>query len=108
MYGLMHESKDEEIPLYGTIPRTGNSWTVKVKERKTTTGCTINGSIEGYGVFPFERYKGIPVIDFTGESFDRCFESLKLHDHYHPAQKESDLVPFIDEHIKRGFKVIPA
>lgn len=108
MYGLMHESKETELPLYGSIPRTGKEYTVTIKERKTTTGCTITGSISGYGPFPFERFPGIPVIDFTGESFDRCFESLKLHDQYHPAQNPDDLVPFIDEHIKRGFKVIPA
>ena len=79
-YGLIHQSFKPDIPLYGTICRTGKEWTVQLKDKTTPTGSTISGNITGYGPFPRDKYPDIPVVDFTGEPFDRCFDGLKLLD----------------------------
>lgn len=76
----MHEPYAPDEPLYGTICQGGKEWTITLKEKSTSTGATISGTISGYGSFPYEKYSYIPVIDFTGESFDRCFEGLKILD----------------------------
>lgn len=76
-YGLIHQSFKPDIPLYGTICRTGKEWTVQLQDKTTPTGSTISGNITGYGAFPRDKYPDIPVVDFTGESFDRCFDGLK-------------------------------
>jgi len=75
-------------------------------ERKTITGSTISGSLSGYGAFPFERFKGVPVIDFTGLSFERYFEGLLLHDQCRPNIGLGDIAKFVKLHKGAGFKVI--
>lgn len=104
-YGLMHVSTEPDAPAYGTICRTGKQWSIKLRDKKTTTGGTISGSIDGYGVFPFEKYWGLPVIDFSGETIDRCFEGLKIMDRLHPAIDIRDLDKFIKAYQLAGFKV---
>ena len=104
-YGLMHVSTEPDATAYGTIARTGKSWSIKLRDKRTTTGGTISGSIDGYGEFPFEKYWGLPVIDFSGESFDRCFEGLKIMDCLHPAIDIRDLDKFIKAYQMAGFKV---
>jgi hypothetical protein len=107
-YGQMHESHTPDQPLYGTICRSGKEWTITLKEKTTTTGCTITGTISGYGSFPFEKYHDIPVIDFTGESLDRCFEALRIHDTVQKSKLRSGEYPlydFIEAHRKKGFTI---
>lgn len=108
-YGQIHESPNPDIPVYGTICRSGKEWTVTLKEKVTSTGSTITGSVCGYGNFPHEKYPGIPVIDFTGESFDRCFEALHIHDELKPQYDKGGpevLKKFLNAHIEKGFSVI--
>jgi hypothetical protein len=105
MYGLTHETTDPDVPLYGIICRTGKEWTVRLKEKHTPTGCTINGNISGYGDFPFERFPELPVIDFSGESFDRCFEALRVMDHIKVKSGKETVERFINEYLKMGFKI---
>lgn len=107
-YGQMHESYSPDQPLYGTICRSGKEWTITLKEKTTSTGTTITGSISGYGEFPFEKYHDIPVIDFTGESLDRCFEALRIHDTVQKSKLRSGEYPlydFIEAHRKKGFTI---
>ena len=104
-YGLMHESPSPDAPVYGTIARTGKSWAIKLRDKTTSTGSTISGSIDGYGEFPLIDNWGLPVIDFTGESFDRCFEGLKIMDRLKPAQGIGTLDEFIKAYQSAGFKV---
>ena len=104
-YGLMHASTEPDAPAYGTIARTGKSWSIKLRDKRTTTGGTISGSIDGYGSFPFEKYWGLPVIDFAGESFDRCGEGLQIMDRIKPAMDIKTLDSFIKAYQDAGFKV---
>jgi hypothetical protein len=105
-FGQSHVSYSPDIPVYGTICRSGKEWTVTLQTKVTSTGCTITGSASGYGPFPREKYPDIPVIDFTGETFDRCFEAMLIHDYLNPKDVARDLVPFIQAHKDKGFKVI--
>ena len=104
-FGLMHESYEPDAPAYGTIPRTGGSWTVKYQDKKSTTGCIISGTRTGYGDFPFDEYRGLPVIDFSGQSFDKCFEGLKIMDRIKPAHDIKTLDAFIKAYQDIGIPV---
>lgn len=95
-----------DIPVYGVICRTGSAWTVRMKEEVHDNGTTVNGSSSGYGEFPYEKYPGIPVIDLSGESFDRCFECLHIWDNYKPHMGLHTLEQFIQKHVDAGFKVV--
>lgn len=106
-YGLMHESYSPDAPAYATISRTGNFWTVTYQTKKTTTGATITGSKSGYGEFPFNEYWGLPVIDFTGESFDKCFKGLKIVESLKVRDDITLLPAFIKAYQDAGFKVHP-
>jgi hypothetical protein len=94
------------IPVYGVICRTGKEWTIKYREHVEKNGTTINGSKCGYGTFPFAEYYDLPVIDLTGESFDRCFEALKIHDSIRPHMFPETLPAFLEAHRQLGFKVV--
>ena len=105
-FGLMHRSDQPDAPCYATIPRTGKEYHIKMRDKRTTTGCTISGSKDGYGPFPFDQYWGVPVIDFTGESFDKCKDGITIMDRYKPAMDISQLPGFIRAYQEAGFKVI--
>ena len=92
-------------PAYGTIARTGKEWTVTLQTKHTDTGTTISGSRSGFGEFPFSEYWGLPVIDFTGESFDRCFEGLKILESIRVKEDISLLPAFIKAYQDAGYKV---
>lgn len=101
----MHESYTPDAPVYGTIARTGSQWGITLQEKKSTTGSTISGHITGYGSFPFEKYWGLPVIDFSGETFDKCFEGVQIMDRIKPAHDIKTLNAFIKAYQDAGFKV---
>ena len=105
-FGLMHRSDQPDAPCYATIPRTGKEWHIKMRDKLTPTGCTISGSKDGYGPFPFDQYWGVPVIDFTGESYERCKNALLIMDRFRPAMDIPQLPGFIRAHQEAGFKVI--
>ena len=105
LYGQMHESRSPDAPAYGTIARTGSFWTVALQTKHTDTGTTISGSRSGYGEFPFDQYWGLPVIDFTGESFDRCFEGLKILESIRVKEDISLLPALIKAYQDAGYKV---
>ena len=92
-------------PAYGTIARTGKSWSIAFQTKHTDTGTTISGSRSGYGEFPFDQYWGLPVIDFTGESFDRCFEGLKILESIRVKEDISLLPALIKAYQDAGYKV---
>lgn len=101
----MHESHEPDAPAYGTICRTGKQWGITLREKRSTTGCTISGTITGYGSFPFEKYRGLPIIDFSGQSFDKCFEGLKIMDRIKPAHDIKTLDAFIKAYLDTGIPV---
>lgn len=79
----MHESYEPDAPAYGTIPRTGGSWTVKYQDKKSTTGCIISGTRTGYGDFPFDEYRGLPVIFSIDHNdnripFNSCYQFIEM------------------------------
>ena len=104
-YGLMHESRTPDAPAYGTICRTGKEWGITLQTKKTSTGTTISGNRSGYGQFPFKEYWGLPVIDFTGESFERCFEGLKILEKIQVRENITLLPDFIKSYHDAGYKV---
>jgi len=104
-YGLMHESHTPDAQAYGTICRTGKEWTVTMQTKRTDTGTTISGTRSGYGAFPFNEYWGLPVIDFTGESLDRCFEGIKTLESIRVRDDIALLPGFIKAYQDAGFKV---
>lgn len=104
-FGQMHESHSPDIPAYGTICRTGREWTVTMQTKRTPTGTTISGTRSGYGDFPFDEYPGLPVIDFTGESFDRCFEGLKILESIRVREDIALLPGFVRSYQDAGYKV---
>ena len=104
-YGLMHESYSPDAPAYGTICRTGKEWGITLQEKKSTTGCTITGHIAGYGPFPFDKYYGLPVIDFSSQSLDTCFEGLKIMDRIRPAMDIRTLDAFLQAYRDIGIPV---
>ena len=55
----------KDIYLYGTIPASGGSYTVTKIGTQAPNGTITTGRVTGYGPFPFDKYPGIPVIDFT-------------------------------------------
>jgi hypothetical protein len=101
----MHKSRSPDAPAYGIIARTGKSWFVALQTKKTETGCTISGNRSGYGDFPFSHYWGLPVIDFTGESLDRCFDGLKIIEKIRVQDDISLLPALIKAYRDAGFKV---
>lgn len=46
----------ERYARFGIIPFFGGEWTVIYN----------NGSLRGYGDFPFDRFPGVPVVNFQG------------------------------------------
>ena len=74
-------------------------------DKKTSTGTTISGNRSGYGQFPFKEYWGLPVIDFTGESFERCFEGLKILEKIRVCENITLLPDFIKSYQDAGYKV---
>jgi hypothetical protein len=102
-------SRQYDVPLYGTICRTGKEWTVTLQDKTTPTGSTISGNISGYGPFPRDKYPDIPVVDFTGEPFDRCFDGLKLLDggiNQLVKNGEYPVDNLMNAYREHGFKVI--
>ena len=104
-FGQIHTSHTPDAPAYGTIARTGTFWTVTLQTKKTDTGTIITGSISGYGDFPFAKYWGLPVIDFTGESLDRCFDGLKILEKIRVQEDISLLPSIIKSYQDAGYKV---
>jgi hypothetical protein len=65
----------KEIPLFGVIAASGGSWTVTHKPTRYTHSQT-----QGYGEFPFDRYPGIPVIDYRPADTKLIIRLVLNHD----------------------------
>lgn len=75
------------IPLYGVIALSGKSWTVIFQKQTSGAGYgTTTGRLNGYGAFPYNRFPGIPVIDYTGS--DAVSLSLRIPDTRRPAEED--------------------
>ena len=71
----MDENKTK--PVYAVISYYGNQWTVhyqcyELSDRSTVSNITTTG----YGKFPYDRFPGIPVIDFTDN--DNVIKSISI------------------------------
>lgn len=97
----------QDVPLYGTIPYMGGEWSVTFKAKVSTTSHAT-GSLSGYGAFPFERFPGLPVINYYKN--DAVFASLKLKDSDRPNEQNpaygGTLAGFLEKVKDLGIEVI--
>ena len=99
----------QEKPVFGIISYFGGTWSVENQKRESE-GSHITSSTSGHGDFPYEKYPGIPVIDYKGN--DAVFEKLRANIGCIDTQNNSDLyklmplADYIKWHILRNIRVI--
>lgn len=86
--------------LFGSISALGGTWTVTFRAREQTDRhSSISGSHTGYGDFPFDRFPGLPVIDYrTVEDWNAGILSVYCSDAY-AAAVPPDSLP-LEQYLK--------
>jgi len=97
----------DSIPLYGIIAYTGNQWSITFKE-ELYKNSSVTSTLSGYGTFPFDRYPGVPVINFNGA--EKVIESLSISREFRPKEESGinsgTLETYLNELIKLDIPII--
>ena len=81
--------KNPEIPLYGTIPLAGKTWSVTFRYHKHEHGGETM-DMNGYGDFPFDRFPNIPIVRCDLAGLDSVLDSLKGSNYRSPQEAVGD------------------